>query len=315
MSTVEITIPVTFHCTFRPTQKRGQMRFKFADCVADVTDDETNLGQIGGVMGGGYEVMLVHGARPDDIPEGDVEVWYARCQEVWETFMEAREVKGKLPPWTEDETPLQIERLAATVSSEAKSNQATEEALPEPEPDLPVPVLGELTPEVLQPMQVLAKPPIAWLRVTTWVGSPTVYYAEHFYGVLVLLTNHGKPIEERITQLVTDKIAARLNLGDNAATYKVGDRTERFFSRESLEQASREILHKQFTSIRLLLVGEPHVMSPMQAVDGPPGLVAELNSLWMEWENLPTDELNSKEETFLEKRYSQLLTDFCNSAK
>ena len=62
---------------FAPGQEKGTARFKYADCLCDVTDDAGNtIGTVGGTMGGCYEIQIKE-------PDGGYTYWLYP-QDIWE---------------------------------------------------------------------------------------------------------------------------------------------------------------------------------------------------------------------------------------
>ena len=134
-------------------------------------------------------------------------------------------------------------------------------------------------------------PNVVYLRITTWVGSPVVMCAEHWYGKLSCGgSGYGAdrvpPEEVEVEYVLTKKDAARLNKEDEWATYKAGGKSTRFFSKESLIDAALSCWKQHFPSTLLLIEGDPSVWEPQPILDGPSSLMARITTLWHECEEL-----------------------------
>lgn len=125
-------------------------------------------------------------------------------------------------------------------------------------------------------------PNVVYLRITTWVGSPVVMCAEHWYGKLSCGgSGYGAdrvpPEEVEVEYVLTKKDAARLNKEDEWATYKAGGKSTRFFSKESLIDAALSCWKQHFPSTLLLIEGDPSVWEPQPILDGPSSLMVPHN--------------------------------------
>lgn len=132
------------------------------------------------------------------------------------------------------------------------------------------------------------------LHVTTWKGSSTVWWAQHYYARLKF---DGE--EDDIDYALTAKEAAKLS--DDDYKFKAGDTTGRFFSEEKLRSVANEVARAK--GIKWLIEGETSICDPQRILYGEDqAIVDQLNSIWDKceannwWEgDEPTMEALSKE--------------------
>ncbi len=125
---------------------------------------------------------------------------------------------------------------------------------------------------------------IAYLKVSSWVGSACVW-AEHYYGVI-------KVDDKRfdITTPLTKAEAKRLNDGekykdpDLRSQYKAGEDSGRFTDKAKLTKAGIKLFNKNPRGYTILLEGSDAVLDPQEMLVGPPDIIGEANVLWKQFE-------------------------------
>ncbi|MCK5291274.1 MAG: hypothetical protein KAR39_04570 [Thermoplasmata archaeon] len=125
---------------------------------------------------------------------------------------------------------------------------------------------------------------IAYLKVSTWVGSACVW-AEHYYGVI--------KIEDQrydVTALLSKAEAERLNRGEDykdpdiRSQYKAGEESGRFTDKAELFKAGIELFNKYHRDYTILLGGSDAILDPQEMLVGPPDIIGEANVLWKQFE-------------------------------
>lgn len=127
---------------------------------------------------------------------------------------------------------------------------------------------------------------VVYLTLTTWKDFS--FGAQHWYGRL----NGKNPKKEvRVSKVVDQAMADALNVDyeDNlplaslGGEYKVGDTSERLFSREEVIEAARAMWKTEFPNARILVLGE-YCVDPELILEGPSPFIEEANALFKEAE-------------------------------
>lgn len=132
------------------------------------------------------------------------------------------------------------------------------------------------------------------LHVTTWKGSGTVWWAQHYYARLKF---NGE--EDDIDYVMNAEEAEKLSEDD--FKWKAGDTTGRFFTEEKLRAAAEE--QARAKGVTWLIEGESCVCDPQKIIFGADqAIVDQLNAIYAKceandwWEgDEPTMEALSKE--------------------
>lgn len=109
---------------------------------------------------------------------------------------------------------------------------------------------------------------IVWCRMTTWVGSGTVWYAEHYYARMVC-----NGVTEDLRYVMNAKEAKALAKSDptDPYPYKAGKDTARFLSEDKLKSEAISQYKAMFPGANLLVYGDSSVIEPQPILDGPKG--------------------------------------------
>jgi hypothetical protein len=111
---------------------------------------------------------------------------------------------------------------------------------------------------------------IVWCRMTTWAGSATVWYAEHYYARLC-----GDGADRDLYYVMNAKEAQKLAESDPSDDYpyNAGDRTSRFFSEDAIKYEAIKQYKEMYPGASLLVYGDRSTIEPQLILDGPEGAV------------------------------------------
>jgi hypothetical protein len=119
------------------------------------------------------------------------------------------------------------------------------------------------------------------LDITTWVGTCAIG-AQHWYGKLKWHDegNLDDWHEHELQYVMNAKQARDMNRGDEWATYKAGEESGRFWSREDVVKKALEQWQKLVPHGKVLLECDTASCGPCEILAGPPKLVRLGNQLW-----------------------------------
>jgi hypothetical protein len=132
-------------------------------------------------------------------------------------------------------------------------------------------------------------PAVVYLKIRTYVGSATVYWAKHWQGALF---HAGDRDGVEVTFAMSQADADAANKEDGPydspedvacgylGSYHEGSTSTRFLSKESLLEAALACWQKQFPNASVLIEGEPGVIEPQPILVGPQSIKDRINSIW-----------------------------------
>lgn len=132
---------------------------------------------------------------------------------------------------------------------------------------------------VLKSKPILLKERIVVLHITSWVYTASIG-AEHYYGKL-----HGHVVGEKkdveLKRTMNAAESRRLNAKDGFRSYRAGSETERFDTREEIENLAVKVWREIFPDSVALVEGQTASAQPQRPLDGDPAIVRRLKRLWM----------------------------------
>jgi hypothetical protein len=133
-------------------------------------------------------------------------------------------------------------------------------------------------------------PAAVYLKVHTYVGSATVYWAKHWQGTLFCGEDReGIPVTYNMTQGDADKSNkddGPYGCGGAMGAYKAGEESTRFLSREVLIAAVEACWQSHYPQAKVLIEGENCVIEPQAVLIGPKEIKDRINVLYAECEAL-----------------------------
>ena len=150
---------------------------------------------------------------------------------------------------------------------------------------------------------------VVFLDITSWVG--TIACGEHWYGRLKWQDKddederHDHELEWKLDTECARRLTEddKVRMGSLGYTYRKGQWSNRFFSREKLVERAIEEWKKQVPDGKVLLIGSPSNLSPMEIIAGPRKLMRLGNQVWQKWER---SEFNDKLCIKLEDQWEKL---------
>lgn len=118
------------------------------------------------------------------------------------------------------------------------------------------------------------------LELSSWRGS---IGGEHYYGKLECDRGRGQGI--RVTRKISTKEEADyLSKKDGTSggfhVWKIGQETNRFNTRQDVENRAKEIWRRYFPKHHALIVGLVGIADPQRPLDGDPAILKKLQSFW-----------------------------------
>ena len=133
-------------------------------------------------------------------------------------------------------------------------------------------------------------PAAVYLKITSYVGSATVYWAKHWQGTLTSSEDReGFPVTYTMTQDEADesnKGDGPYDFGGAMGAYSEGDESTRFLSADRLRDAALACWQTHYPKAKVLIEGEVNCYMPQPIWAGPPEIEARVNAIWVECEGL-----------------------------
>ncbi len=138
-------------------------------------------------------------------------------------------------------------------------------------------------------------PAVVYLKIRTYVGSATVYWAKHWQGALFTCGDR-EGVEVTFTMTQADADAANKEDGpydspeDIACgyqgSYRAGSTSTRFLSKESLLEAALAMWRTLCPKASVLIEGEATIIEPQPILVGPQSIKDRINAIWAQCEEL-----------------------------
>lgn len=146
----------------------------------------------------------------------------------------------------------------------------------------------------------------AFLIVTTWVGSSTVWFAKHYYG-RVEFNKQSVDVRRMLTVAEARKLNKDESLRDGArGAYKAGDMTGRFCDQALIIEIAKKLYKEEFPEALGLVFGDRAVAEPQLILDGPKEYMDGVNELVKRAEKIGRWEVNEDEMQEICNRWDQL---------
>jgi len=144
---------------------------------------------------------------------------------------------------------------------------------------------------------------IAYLEITTWVGS-SVVYGEHYYGKIFF----GQDYVDVYT-ILTRTEAIKLNKAEEWSVfpygirYKQGEETSRFTDKKKLIKCATEVFNKKIKpkGFNILLECSKCIIDPCYMIIGPDNIKSKANKLWKQFEKFNGWECDKVNESKVQK--------------
>lgn len=130
---------------------------------------------------------------------------------------------------------------------------------------------------------------LAYLEISSYTGISIG--ATHFYGKLIFY-NGDKREDHELRRELSASEARLLNKIDDFASYRPGQSTERFDSREDVIAQAVTEYKTIFPTATALICGSSSTLDPQRVLDGPAELMKKLNSLHRQAERIDYWERN-----------------------